>query len=128
MSPALQVPIFVHPYAEGVGVRAPGGPRISSSVLTACHEEEEVSLVNSECGVKASFTTPFLLVPVLAVLPYFLYSFLLFVFDYAGLLFIVVCGLLIVVVSLAVAPWLQSSGFGSCGVRAKLPQGMWNLS
>ena len=127
MSPALQVPIFVHPYAEGVGVRA-GARRISSSVLTACHEEEQVSLVSSECRVKASFATPFLLVPVLAVLPYFLYSFLLFVFDYAGLLFIVVCGLLIVVASLAVAPRLQSSGCGCCDVRAQLPQGMWNLS
>ena len=78
--------------------------------------------------VKASFATPFLLVPVLAVLPYFLYSFLLFVFDYAGLLFIVVCGLLIVVASLAVAPRLQSSGCGCCDVRAQLPQGMWTLS
>ena len=79
MSPSdLQVSIFVHPYAEGVGGGAPGGPGISSSVLTAWHEEEEVSPVSSECGVKACFTAPFLLVPVLATLPCFLYSFICF--------------------------------------------------
>ena len=124
MSPsALQVSIFIHPYAEGVGGGAPGGPGVSSSVLTACHEEEEVSLVSSECGVKASFTTPFFLVPVLAILPYFLYSFICFWLCRGySLLWCVGFSLWWLLLL-----WLPGSGAQELWWRAQLPQGMWNL-